>query len=301
MARLRQAAKRVFASEYNLSQHEDRGLEENAPNFVITPLGENVSRIYFIGVMMTKTNNGTDDSPMYRAEVRDPTGTFYLYAGQYQPQALTALAQLEPPTLIGVVGKVRTYVRDDGSFYASVKPEVVFPVDIPQRDRWIISTTKYTMDRIRALKDAMEEDEPTEEGLIEKGHPKRAAVSAVRSVGIYGNVDVDPIKLSLKDALDLVIEGGGESIGEIPKIAQSDGLIKKDEPEVIAKDTDDGTKDIVLEIIKGLSGDKGALYRDIITDCEKKGIDKIQLEETIQELLDEGQVYEPTIGIIKPV
>ena len=55
--------------------------------------------------------------------------------------------------------------------------------------------------------------------LVEKGHPRRAAESAVRAAGIYGNVDMDPIKQSLKDALDLVVEGGGESIGEIPKIS----------------------------------------------------------------------------------
>lgn len=294
MARLREAARRVFAVEYNRSQHEDRGLEENAPNYIITPLGESVNRIYFIGVMMSKVNNGTDESPIFRTEVRDPTGMFYLYAGQYQPQALSALSQLEPPTLIGVVGKVRTYVRDDGTFYASVKPEAVFPVDIPQRDRWIISTSRFTMDRIRALKDALEIDDPKEEELIEKGHPRRAAESAVRAVGIYGNVDIDPIKLGMKDAIDLVLEGGGESIGEIPKLGHAI-------EEKIPDEGSEENKTVVLEIIKALTGDKGALYRDIIGECEKKGIDKIQLEETIQELLDEGQVYEPTIGIIKPV
>jgi DNA replicative helicase MCM subunit Mcm2 (Cdc46/Mcm family) len=131
--------------------------------------------------------------------------------------------------------------------------------------------------------------------LSEKDHPRRAIQCALRSVGIYGNVELDPIKLGVKDALDLVIEGGGESIGDIPTLAPSEGAVKVEEK------VSDDSKDTVLEIIKELTGDKGALYRDIITECEKKGIDKIQLEETIQELLDEGQVYEPTIGIIKPV
>lgn len=297
MARLREPAKRIFAVEYNRSQHEDRGLEENAPNYVISPLGENVNRLYFIGVMMSKTNNGTEESPMYRAEVRDPTGTYYLYAGQYQPQALTALAQLDPPTLIGVVGKVRTFIREDGSFYASVKPEMVFPVDIPQRDRWIIQSARFTMERIKACRDAYEMDEPDMEKLEEAGHPRRAIDSALRSVGIYGNTDLEPIKLGIKEALELVIEGGGESIGDMPTLVPSEGAVETPKE----KEVKDDVKDDVLEIIKGLTGEKGALYRDIIAQCEKKGIDKIQLEETIQELLDEGQVYEPTIGIIKPV
>jgi RPA family protein len=297
MARIREAAKRIFAIEYNKSQHEDRGLEENAPNYVITPLGTSVNRIYLVGVMMTKTNTGSDDSPQYRVEVRDPTGTFYLYAGQYQPQALTALNRIEAPALVGVVGKVRTFVRDDGNFYASVKPEVVFPIDIPQRDRWIMTTSKFTMEKLRAIKDAMAEDEPSLDGLLEKGHPKRSAESAMNGIGLYGNFDLAPFKEGVKEALQLVIEGGGKSIGlpETETVEQKDEAAKEK-----PKPTED-LKDLVLEIINKVSGEKGALYRDIIAECENRSVDKIQLEETIQELLDEGQIYEPTIGIIKPI
>jgi RPA family protein len=297
MARIREAARRLFAIEYNRSQHEDRGLEENAPNYVITPLGSSVNRVFFVGVMMVKTNTGSDDSPQYRVEVRDPTGTFYLYAGQYQPQALNAIGKLEPPTLVGVVGKVRTFVRDDGTFYASVKPEVVFPVDIPQRDRWILTTSRFTMEKLRAIKDAMGQEQPNLETLLEKGHPRRAAESAVNGVGLYGNFDLTPFKEGIKEALQLVVDGGGKSIGmEAP--AEVEPQTKTEKSKVPPKED---IKELVLEIINSVAGDKGALYRDIIAECEKKGVDKIQLEETIQELLDEGQIYEPTIGIIKPI
>ncbi|MGA1819940.1 MAG: DNA-binding protein [Thermoplasmatota archaeon] len=296
MARMREVARRLFAVEYNRSQHEDRGLEENAPNYIVTPLGTTVNRVYFVGVMMTKTNTGSDDSPQYRVEIRDPTGTFYLYAGQYQPQALSAIGRIEPPSLVGVVGKVRTFVKEDGTFYASVKPEVVFPVDIPQRDRWIIETSRFTMERIKAVKDAMEEDQPTIESLMEKGHPRRAAESGANAVGLYGNFDLSPYREGIKDALNLVLEGGGKSVGT-PKPAEEEPAPGKVEAKAVKEDV----KELILGIINELSGEKGALYRDIITKCEKKGVDKIQLEETIQELLDEGQIYEPTIGIIKPI
>jgi DNA replicative helicase MCM subunit Mcm2 (Cdc46/Mcm family) len=109
-------------------------------------------------------------------------------------------------------------------------------------------------------------------------------------------VDTDPIKQGIREALELVIEGGGESIGDIPRLSSPSG----EEPAEEKEDSGE-VKKTVLEIIRKLTGDKGALYRDIIGECEKRNIDKIQLEETIQELLDEGQVYEPTIGIIKPV
>jgi DNA replicative helicase MCM subunit Mcm2 (Cdc46/Mcm family) len=143
----------------------------------------------------------------------------------------------------------------------------------------------------------MEQEQPNLDSLMEKGHPRRAAESAVNGVGLYGNFDLSPYKEGIKEALQLVIEGGGKSVGlEI--------AVQEEAPTDETKDQGppgEDIKELVLEIITSVSGEKGALYRDIIAECEKKGVDKIQLEETIQELLDEGQIYEPTIGIIKPI
>jgi RPA family protein len=239
---------------------------------------------------MSKTNTGTGESPNYKAEVRDPTGTFFVYAGQFQPQALNALSSLEPPTLVGVVGKVRTFVKEDGTFYASVKPENVFPVDIPQRDRWIHEASIFTLDRIRALTDAAAMDEPTIEAIMEKGHPRRAAGCAIESLRLYGDADHKHIMNGIMAALRTVQDGGGRPLEE--EMHQAPQVQEKAAPEV---------KEKVLEFIKELSGERGALYRDIMKRCEGEGIDKFTLEETIQALLDEGQVYEPTIGIIKPI
>jgi hypothetical protein len=289
MARGRETAQRVFAVEYNSSRHEDRGTEENAPNFIVTPLGCSINRLLFMGVLMSKTNTGTGESPNYKAEVRDPTGTFFVYAGQFQPQALSALSVLEPPALVGVVGKVRTFVKDDGTFYASVKPENVFPVDIPQRDRWILETARFTLDRINAVADASALEEPTMEALSAKGHPRRASESALESIRLYGKAENKHILNGVKTALRTVQEGEGKSLEQPAEAPDEAGPSSPD------------VKEKVLSFIRELSGDRGALYRDIMKRCETEGIDKISLEETIQSLLDEGQVYEPTIGIIKPI
>jgi len=307
MARIREAAHRIFAVEYNRSEHEDRGMEDNAPNYLITPLGDRVNRIYLIGVMMSKTNTGTEDSPMYRAEVRDPTGTFYLYAGQYQPQAVSSLTVLEPPMLVGVVGKVRTFMKDDGTFYTSVKPEMIFPVDIPQRDRWVLSAARYTREKMMSVRDAMNMDEPKMDDLLDKGHRKKMAECGIESVGLYGSVDLLPYVDGIRSALEMVVEGGGTPLDEVPTISTArtvEGGGEKAPPSVGEDQSGGGSqeiKDSVMAIIKELSSDKGAFYRDILAKCEEDGIDKILLEETVQELLDEGSIYEPTIGIIKPI
>jgi RPA family protein len=255
----------------------------------MTPLGQPVNRLYFVGVLMSKVNNGTEDSPLYRTEVRDPTGTYYLYVGQYQPQPLSLLPTLEPPTLLGVVGKVRTFTKDDGSFYVSVKPEVLFPVDIPQRDRWILSASRSALERIKALEGAQAMEEPDIGALIERGHPRRAAEAALNAIGLYGKQDLTQFREAVKGALGLVLEGGGRPLMEVPP-----------PPKEAAPKSPD-IKEDVLTLIKECSSEKGALYRDIITRCDQKGIDRVRLEETIQELLDDGTIYEPTIGLIKVI
>jgi hypothetical protein len=290
MARGRETAQRLFAVEYNSSKHEDRGTEENAPNFIVTPLGCSVNRLLFMGVLMNKTNTGTGESPNYKAEVRDPTGTFFVYAGQFQPQALSSLSVIEPPALVGIVGKVRTFIKEDGTFYASVKPENVFPVDIPQRDRWILETSRFTMERMRAVQDAAAMPEPSMEALQEKGHPRRAAEAALESVRLYAGSDKRHILNGVRAALRTVVEGEGRPVEE-PSAA----------PPAVQERADPDIKERVLSFIRELAADRGALYRDIMKRCEGEGIDKITLEETIQALLDEGLVYEPTIGIIKPI
>lgn len=288
MVRGRETAQRVFAVEYNSSRFEDRAVEENAPNYVITPLGCHVNRLLFMGVLMNKTNTGTGDLPNYKAEVRDPTGTFYLYAGQYQPQPLAELSRLDPPALVGVVGKVRTFTKDDGTFYSSVKPESIFRVDIPQRDRWILETSRLTIERIRAYEDVMEKEDPSLETLVDKGHPRRAGECAMDALRHYGRSEIKGFTDAVKNALSVVVEGMGRPVGP-----------PSDEPS--EEEVDEDVKGTVLSIIRELSGDRGALYRDIMKECEGRSIDKITLEEVIQTLLDEGHVYEPTIGLIKSI
>ena len=51
------------------------------------------------------------------------------------------------------------------------------------------------------MKDAMEEDQPSKESLMEKGHPRRAAESAVSGIELYKNIDIVPYKKGLKKAI----------------------------------------------------------------------------------------------------
>ncbi|UIP00178.1 RPA family protein [Halobaculum sp. CBA1158] len=149
----REVARRVFASEYNDASYTFKESDdERAPLYLLLPTGERANRVFIVGTLTEKEDVG-EDSEYWRGRIVDPTGTFFTYAGQYQPEAASALRELEPPAYVAVVGKPRTYETDDGSVNVSVRPESITTVDAATRDRWVGETAARTLDRIEAFDD----------------------------------------------------------------------------------------------------------------------------------------------------
>ncbi|MFC7135982.1 RPA family protein [Halobaculum litoreum] len=149
----REVARRVFASEYNDASYTFKESDdERAPLYLLLPTGERANRVFIVGTLTEKEDAG-EDSEYWRGRIVDPTGTFFTYAGQYQPEAASALRELEPPAYVAVVGKPRTYETDDGNVNVSVRPESITTVDAATRDRWVAETASRTLDRIEAFDD----------------------------------------------------------------------------------------------------------------------------------------------------
>jgi len=153
----REIAYRLFAAEYDdasLSYAESD--EERAPNYVITPTGARLNRVFVVGTL-TEVTSVNDE--MVRARVVDPTGAFVVYAGQYQPDELAFLEQAEPPAFVAVTGKARTFQPDDSDqVYTSIRPESIAAVDADTRDRWVVSAAERTLERIGIYAGATELD-----------------------------------------------------------------------------------------------------------------------------------------------
>ncbi|WP_049985076.1 RPA family protein [Halobellus rufus] len=147
----REVARRVFADEFNDSAFTFKESDDDrAPVYLLLPTGEKANRVFFVGTLTEKDDVG-EDNEYWRGRIVDPTGTFFVYAGQYQPEAASMLRELEPPAYVAVVGKPRTYETDDGSVNVSVRPESIQVVDAATRDRWVVETAERTLDRIAAF------------------------------------------------------------------------------------------------------------------------------------------------------
>jgi RPA family protein len=151
----RELAWRVFAHEFNHSHYFFHEGDDRSPNYLVTPTGARINRLYFIGVLTEIENIGVGED-MWRGRVSDHTGGFMVYAGQYQPEAAMFISGLEVPSFVAVVGKARTYEPEEGIIYTSVRPEELNTADSQIRDRWIVETARLTFERIRFMRSALE-------------------------------------------------------------------------------------------------------------------------------------------------
>ncbi len=180
----REIARRVFAREFNDATFTFKESEdERAPLYALLPTGEQANRVFIVGTL-TETEDIGDESEYWRGRVVDPTGTFFVYAGQYQPDAASTLRDLETPTYVAVVGKPRTYETDDGSVNVSIRPEVIAEVDENTRDRWVVETAERTLERIEGFEDEANEYGQRAQQEYEEGvEPYREAlVNALESL-----------------------------------------------------------------------------------------------------------------------
>lgn len=156
---MREVARRVFAEEYNRADMKVKeGDSQYAPTYVITPTGAKCNRVFVVGVLTEVEDIGQDDS-FYRARISDPTGSFLVYAGRYQPEAAQALGSMEPPEFVAVTGKADVYQPDDGGAIPSIRPEAISTVGREERDRWVVTTARRTMERLERLEDLPEDIE----------------------------------------------------------------------------------------------------------------------------------------------
>jgi RPA family protein len=261
----REVAWRIFASEYNSSIHVETGTGERAPSYVITPLGAKVNRLFVVGVVTDVENIGTDTEPMWRARLSDPTGVFFISAGQYQPEAAQILSKIKPPKFVAVIGKSRTYSPEEGVIYVSIRPEII------------------------------QMENPTLENIISLGADRNLAEGILSAIEHYDYIDISRFNGMLEDSLKhLLPEYQGIEAGKSIETEE----LKEDE----GTESNLENEEKFLEIIEALDKDvKGASWDKIMKEAEKKGMSRMQIEETTNSLLDKGLIYETVLGRIKKI
>lgn len=183
----REVAHRLFSAEYEAADLEySDSEEERAPNYVVTPTGARINRLFAVGVLTEVTAVSEE---VLRARVADPTGAFVVYAGQYQPDAVAFLEEADVPSYVALTGKARTFQPDDGErVYTSVRPESIATVDADTRDRWTVQAAAHTLARVATMADALEREErgqALETALLEAGVAPGLAAGIALAIDHY--------------------------------------------------------------------------------------------------------------------
>jgi RPA family protein len=241
----REAAWRVFANEFNSATVELPSQDQYAPSYVLSPLGAMINRVYLTGVLTEIENVGTSEEPLWRGRVSDPTDVFYISAGQFQPRAAQMLAELEPPILVGIVGKARTYSPDEGTTYVSVRVELVKEITQELRDYWVYEACQNLNTRINCMKEALNMDPPEIQELISLGYNKTISTGIVEAINQFGSVDIDQYNSLLITTLK-----------ELGVDINTDKLLIKDEAAIEPEfDAEIGEESKASELFETFDGD----------------------------------------------
>ena len=300
----RETAWRVFATELNSSTLEIKATEEKAPSYIVTPLGAKINRVLVAGVMTEKENIGSDEEPMWKARIQDVSGSFYINVGRFQPEASAAIADLEIPSFVAAVGRVRTYTTDDQRVFVSVRPEHIVPITETVRNEWILETAKSTWKRLTATKKVLGMGDATEQDLIKAGMSPTEAFGITYALDNYGQMPDSTLYLkTIQAALRMLLPERNVDLG-FPE----DYSDEPDEIE-IPEGQNGGTgnnaaqlEDMILSLLEELDTDgKGAPREELERRAEAEGISSIELEEVSNTLMDKGLVYEPNLRYLKRI
>ncbi|WP_096393658.1 hypothetical protein [Halorubrum trapanicum] len=326
----REVAYRVFAAEFDdasLSYSESD--EERAPNYVVTPTGARVNRLFTAGVL-TEVERVNDETR--RGRVVDPSGAFVTYAGQYQPEAQTFLERAEPPAFVALTGKARTFEPEDSDrVFTSVRPESLNEVDADTRDRWVVSAAEATLDRLAVFAKALDSDLRGEElraALEAGGAPAPLAAGIPKALDHYGTTAAyaEAVRRLAVDALELIAgdrdevraldiapdEGEATAIGPLPEtdvtVAEPVATVEGDEaagenagdePEPPSEETDvEPTAESESSADAASSADAGSTESEIDESSEPETDDAVEPEPTpadeSESLGDAGDASETT-------
>lgn len=288
----REVAWRVFAREYNASRFVLNKDEEMSPSYVVSPLGTVANRVFIAGVVTEVKNAGSDNNPFWRVRVTDPTGVFYLSAGQYQPEAALIISKLQIPSYVSILGKTRTYIPKGGTIYVSILPENIIEITKKARDLWTMDTVKKTHERLNCMTEALANEDPTMDSLIQAGYPQVVAQGVLETLKLYDQIPLENFREMLLDPLRSLAEGDDAFLtsGAAPSVQRG----VSDEENILRKE--------ILNMIENLDiDDEGAVYQDLMEQVAAAKIDRDEADDTIMKLFDDGHLFEPLLGRLKRV
>ncbi len=307
----REPAWRVLANEFQASLEEEKGTGDRAATYVISPLGARMNRVLVVGTLSAPEPVGRDPTQAFlRARLTDPTGTFTVTAGGFQPRALAALQRIAEPTAALVVGKAHLYRGRDQTVYGSVRAEALRPVAPADYRLALVEAVRQTArrldlaQRLRAGKGPL-----TEEAARADGIPTPWLAGGRAAVSRYPTLDPEAFRGPLLDVLTSL--GAPEAARPPPRPVErraAPGPVRVSRetrptaaspaPSAAVRAEEAAFLDIVDELADR-SVDGYADLREALSLGEQRGVRAERAEELLSQLEESGVLEEPVVGKLR--
>ena len=263
--RKREPSRWIFSRELRDSSFLEESGDERTKPFVITPLGTRVKRLLFVGSITSITK----EEEMTKAVISDTVGSFYVNAGnrEYSIRQKEVLDSHDQGDLVAVMGRVSSFKTDQGNMYFNVFPENIYRSDENARAYWITMASSTAERKIMAIREASKLEKPDALSLVKIGYTPEEAECALRSIKHYPGFDLNQIR---------------DAISGLATTAQANQAVNM-------------AKELVITIIKSSEDPKGCRYDDIMSGMEAQGVDRQTVDEALNLLGSEGEIYEVSL------
>ena len=192
------------------------------------------------------------------------------------------------PLLVMMTSKTRWYQTDEGAVYTSLRPEEACVVNREVYANWLLDACEATMMRMNQFTSSLEV-EPTLDAYGRAGLP----TSLLAARNHYGEVDLEPFKLNLMQALDIA-EGRIEAATTPPPM-----MSLPEGGDGDAESTSGGNQDVqafLLQAIGHLDQGEGVTFDTLLKNAVARGFVREVAEAKLDDMLDAGTLEEPRFG-----
>lgn len=263
----REPAKWIFAKELkDCTVIEEKDPEEKGKPYVITPLGTRVKRVLLTG---TVTSKNTEEN-LTKVAISDATGTFYVnaFANDFNIEQKSALDSLETDTTVTIMGRINPFRTDEGVYYFNINPEVVSRSDSIAADFWNMRAAYVAKRKLYAIREATKGNITEEENLTKLGYSEEEAADAIRAREKYSEYDFQRFQETVQGVVDSLM-----------KPSQSKE-----------------TKTFILEYVRDNDTDgKGCRYEDVVIAASNQGMEQTEVDEILNSLGSDGEIYEVSL------
>ena len=268
----REPAKWILSKELKDTNVMEETHEDQSKPYIITPLGTRVKRVIITGMI---TSKNVDDN-LTKATVADNSGAFYIsaFASGYNAEAKFDLDSMEQDSAVMVMGRVNPFRTEEGAFYFNINPEMVVRLDSPGMEMWKSRAVWIAMRKIYAIREALKAEDTDVNHLVGLGYSTEESECAIRARKQYHDYDFQ----------------------EFSKIADS-----------VLKFTQENSqnaevKQLILATIRKNDVDgKGCKYDDILSAILRDGVERVQVDEILNTLGSEGEIYEVSLKRFKAI